>query len=86
MTLKNLRTISRIQYNAYKLKTGGQIPPVLFIAICKLNKQSKVEDIQLLMDLADHMLRVKGYYFRHKDITAQMDKEVEKVCLERGLL
>lgn len=86
MTKKEQRLVSKIQYNAYKLNAGGQIPPALFIAICKLNKSSRVEDVKFLMDLSDHMLRVKGYYHRHKDICEQINKEVKKACLERSLI
>lgn len=84
MEKKELKSLNKIKFNAWKLKTGGQIPPVLFTFICELDETSKVEDVKYLSQLTEHYLRIKGYYIKYKEISQQCDVEIFKMMKERS--
>ena len=67
------RLISKVKFNAYKLKEGGQIPPSLFLEICSLDDLSSIEDVRCLMWCCDHLTRIKGYYFRFHESELGID-------------
>lgn len=71
--MKIQRLLSKLKYTAFKLKEGGQIPPSLFLEICSLDQNSKEEDIRVLMEITEHLTRIKGYYFRFHEMELGID-------------
>lgn len=81
--MKVQRLLSKVKYTAFKLKEGGQIPPSLFLEICSLDQNSKEEDIQVLMEITEHLTRIKGYYFRFAEMQLGIDiKQMISECKE----
>lgn len=78
--MKIQRLLSKVKFNAFKLKEGGQIPPSLFLEICSLDQNSTEEDVRLLMELTQHLTRIKGYYFRFAEV--QLGIDIKKMIKE----
>ena len=77
------RLLSKLKYTAFKLKEGGQIPPSLFLEICSFDQNSKEEDVRVLMEITEHLTRIKGYYFRFAEEQLGIDiKKMIKECKE----
>lgn len=72
--MKAKRLLSKVKYNAYKLKEGGQIPSSLFKAICNLDDKSDEEEVKFLMDLTYSSTRIKGFYFKFPEGALEVDK------------
>lgn len=70
--------ISFIKSKSLELYKNHQIPFQLVYYIQGLNQHSDVRYIQLLCDLCEHYLRVKGYYKKYKDVAKQVNDLIDK--------
>lgn len=81
--MKVQRLLSKLKFTAFRLKEGGQIPPSLFLEICSLDQNSKQEDVEVLMEITEHLTRIKGYYFKFHEVQLGIDiKKMIKECKE----
>ena len=78
--MKIQRLLSKLKFTAFKLKEGGQIPPSLFLEICSLDQNSNEEDVSVLMEITEHLTRIKGYYFRFAEV--QLGIDIKKMIIE----
>lgn len=73
------KKVRRIKSTALELYSRGQIPSYLAYFIDKTDLLSHGEDfVRGVMEIADHSMRVAGYYKRYP----QLDKEMSKTCKE----
>ena len=71
MNKKEIKLLSDLKYNAFLLKNKSQIPNLLFDYIVTLDKNSDIEFVKCLSNLAEHLIRVPGYYKKYPDSNKQ---------------
>jgi hypothetical protein len=72
------RLMSNLKMNSIRLKESGQIPKSLYDEILYLNFSSDIEYVKFLMELSEHFMRIKGYYFKYPDLDYECMKAIEK--------
>ena len=78
MAKKNKVTIGVLKYNALKLRSNRQLPFYLCKLILDLKGDEDKSYVTYLMNSAEHLLRVKGYYKKYPFA----DDEATKVIKE----
>lgn len=79
------KKIVKLKFSAYKLRDGGQIPSFIFEEICKLGFDTSIDVFKFWMEMSEHYLRIKGYYFKYPEIQETIKNDIKKLMKERGL-
>ena len=72
------KLLNNLKMNSIKLKENGQIPKCLYDEILYLNFNSDINYVKYLMELSEHFMRIKGYYFKYPETDYECMKLIEK--------
>lgn len=77
MSLTNNVRIGLIKDKALKLRVNHQLPLELVKEILKIDKKTDEKKVRYLMELTNHLLRVKGYYKKYPSVHDECNKNIK---------
>lgn len=68
MKTKQQKLITQLKINSIKLRLNYQIPLKLAVFINNIDDHTSVKEVEFLMELSKHYIRVKNYYKMYKNL------------------
>ena len=78
MSLTNNVRIGLIKDKTLKLRVNHQIPLELVKEILKIDKKTDEKKVRYLMELTNHLLRVKGFYKKYPSVHDECNKKIKE--------